>query len=77
MLQRFADANGLALDAAIDRFAAESGIARYGAPEDVAAAIAFLVSPPVTLSKSITASYALPALIHSLSVWRFVSPTSV
>ncbi len=28
MLQRFADAKGLALDAAIDRFAAESGIAR-------------------------------------------------
>jgi len=46
MLQRFADAKGLALAAAIDRFAAESGIARYGTPEDVAAAIAFLVSPP-------------------------------
>ena len=31
----------------------------------------------VALSKSITASYALPVLIHSLSAWRFVSPTSV
>ena len=45
MLQKFADAKGLALDAAIDRFAADSGIARYGQPEDIASAIAFLVAP--------------------------------
>ncbi|MGL4314089.1 MAG: SDR family oxidoreductase [Sphingomonas sp.] len=45
MLQRYADAQGLTLDAAIETFAAESGIIRYGAPEDVAEAIAFLLSP--------------------------------
>jgi 3-oxoacyl-[acyl-carrier protein] reductase len=45
MLQRYADAEGLSLDAAIARFAKESGIARYGEPEDIADAIAFLVSP--------------------------------
>lgn len=46
MLQNYADAHALPIDAAMTRFAAESGIARYGEPEDVAAAIAFLVSPP-------------------------------
>lgn len=46
MLQNYADANALPLDAAMTRFAAESGIERYGEPEDIAAAIAFLVSPP-------------------------------
>lgn len=45
MLQRYADAKGLRLEAAMERFAAESGIARYGEPGDVANAIAFLVSP--------------------------------
>jgi 3-oxoacyl-[acyl-carrier protein] reductase len=45
MLQRYADAHGVTLDAATDRFAAESGIARYGTPEDIADAVAFLVSP--------------------------------
>ncbi len=45
MLQRYADAKGLTLDAAIDRFALESGISRYGRPEDIAEAIAFLLSP--------------------------------
>lgn len=45
MLQHYADAKGLALDAAMARFAAESGIERYGEPEDIAAAIAYLVSP--------------------------------
>ena len=42
MLQGYADTHGLSLDAAIDRFAAEVGIARYGQPEDIANAIAFL-----------------------------------
>jgi len=45
MLQGYADAHGLALDAATERFAAEVGIARYGQPEDVANAIAFLFAP--------------------------------
>ncbi|WP_306891968.1 SDR family oxidoreductase [Ancylobacter amanitiformis] len=44
MLQAYADKHGLSLDAAIDRLAAEMGIARYGQPEDVANAIAFLFS---------------------------------
>jgi 3-oxoacyl-[acyl-carrier protein] reductase len=44
MLQGYADKHGLSLDAAIDRLAAEMGIARYGQPEDVANAIAFLFS---------------------------------
>jgi 3-oxoacyl-[acyl-carrier protein] reductase len=45
MLQGYAAAHGLPLDAAIDRFAAEVGIARYGQPEDVANAIALLFAP--------------------------------
>lgn len=42
MLQGYANAHGLDLVAATARFAAEVGIARYGQPEDVANAIAFL-----------------------------------
>jgi 3-oxoacyl-[acyl-carrier protein] reductase len=42
MLQGYAETHGLSLDAAIERFAAEVGIARYGEPEDIANAIAFL-----------------------------------
>jgi 3-oxoacyl-[acyl-carrier protein] reductase len=45
MLHGYADTHGLSLDAAIDRFAAETGIARYGQPEDIANAIAFLFAP--------------------------------
>ena len=45
MLQGYADARGLSLDAATDQFAAEVGIARYGQPEDVANAFAFLFAP--------------------------------
>lgn len=45
MLQGYADARGLPLDEATDRFAAEVGIARYGKPEDVANAIALLFAP--------------------------------
>lgn len=45
MLQNYADANGLALSAAMARDAADCGIERYGEPEDIAAAIAFLLSP--------------------------------
>ncbi|MBY0276807.1 SDR family oxidoreductase [Candidatus Binatia bacterium] len=45
MLQRYADAHGLDLAAATERFAAEAGIARYGQPEDIADAIAFLLAP--------------------------------
>lgn len=45
MLQRYADTQGLELTEAIDHFAAESGIARYGEPDDIAEAIAFMLSP--------------------------------
>jgi len=45
MLRRYAEAQGLQLDEATRRFASEAGIARYGEPEDVANAIAFLFAP--------------------------------
>lgn len=45
MLQKYADGHRLTLDAAIDKFAVDSGISRYGRPEDIAESIAFLVSP--------------------------------
>lgn len=45
MLGRYAEVHGLTLDAATKSFAAESGITRYGTPEDIAEAMAFLLSP--------------------------------
>lgn len=45
MLKSYADAHGLPIDSATKRFAKESGITRYGTPDDIANAIAFLVSP--------------------------------
>lgn len=45
MLQGYADAHGLSLAAAVDQFAAEVGIARYGRPDDIANAVAFLFTP--------------------------------
>lgn len=45
MLQHYANAHGVTLEAAVQLFASESGIIRYGAPEDIAEAIAFLLSP--------------------------------
>lgn len=45
MLERYAQERGLPLTAAMEQFAAEAGIARYGVPEDIANAVAFLVSP--------------------------------
>jgi NAD(P)-dependent dehydrogenase (short-subunit alcohol dehydrogenase family) len=45
MLSKYAAANGLSLDAAMQRFATEAGISRYGAPEEIADLMAFLVSP--------------------------------
>jgi NAD(P)-dependent dehydrogenase (short-subunit alcohol dehydrogenase family) len=45
MLYTYARAHGLSQEEATSRFATESGIARYGEPEDVAELIAFLVSP--------------------------------
>lgn len=45
LLLGYADMHGLSLDAAIERFAAEVGIARYGQPDDIANAIAFLFAP--------------------------------
>jgi 3-oxoacyl-[acyl-carrier protein] reductase len=45
MLQGYADAHALELDAAAERFATEVGITRYGRPDDIANAIAFLFAP--------------------------------
>jgi 3-oxoacyl-[acyl-carrier protein] reductase len=45
MLQGFADKQGLELDAATEKFATDVGIARYGQPEDIANAVAFLFAP--------------------------------
>lgn len=45
MLEAYASAHNMSLDEATSHFAHESGIARYGEPEDVAELIAFLVSP--------------------------------
>ncbi|WP_237481456.1 SDR family oxidoreductase [Lichenibacterium dinghuense] len=45
MLQGYADAHGLTLGAASDHHAVEAGIARYGQPEDIANAVAFLFAP--------------------------------
>ena len=45
MLSKYAASKGLSLDAAMQRFATEAGISRYGAPEEIADLMAFLVSP--------------------------------
>ena len=45
MLGHYAANKGLGLDAAIEAFRQETGIARYGEPADIAELIAFLVSP--------------------------------
>lgn len=46
MLEKYAAAKNLPLDQAMTRYAEETGISRYGQPEDIAEFIAFLVSPP-------------------------------
>ena len=46
MLRKYAADKGLSLDLAIEHFARETRITRYGQPEDIAELIAFLVSPP-------------------------------
>lgn len=45
MLKAYAANKGLTLEQAIGSFAAEMGISRYGQPEDIANAIAFLFAP--------------------------------
>lgn len=45
MLQGYADAHGLGIDEATEKFAVEMGITRYGEPDDIANAIAFLFVP--------------------------------
>jgi 3-oxoacyl-[acyl-carrier protein] reductase len=44
-LEKWAPAHGLTVDEAIVRFPAEAGISRYGEADDIAALMAFLVSP--------------------------------
>lgn len=46
LLERYAAENGLSFEAGAERFARETGISRYGQPEDIAALITFLLSPP-------------------------------
>lgn len=45
MLEKYAASKGLSYEDAVDKFSKETGIVRYGAPEDIAELIAFLVSP--------------------------------
>ena len=45
MLNKYAEARGLALDEGMRRFAKEAGISRLGQPEEVADLIAFMVAP--------------------------------
>lgn len=46
MLEKYAAAHRLGYEEAVVRYASETGIERYGTPEDIAALIAFVVSPP-------------------------------
>lgn len=45
MLERYAASKGLGMDAAISAFEKEAGLNRYGRPEDIAEAFAWLLSP--------------------------------
>ncbi len=45
LLERYATSNGLSFDAGVERFVRETSVSRCGQPEDIAALIAFLVSP--------------------------------
>lgn len=45
MLSHYATSAGVSLGAAVEAFRQETGITRYGEPEDIAELIAFLVSP--------------------------------
>ena len=44
-LEHWAPAHGMSVEEATQRFPREAGIARYGEPEEIAALMAFLVSP--------------------------------
>lgn len=46
MIEHFAATRGLQLKDAMRTYAREAGISRFGAPEDIAALIAFALSPP-------------------------------
>lgn len=45
MLVGYGEARGMSLEVACQRFIEEAGVSRYGAPEEVAELVAFLVSP--------------------------------
>jgi NAD(P)-dependent dehydrogenase (short-subunit alcohol dehydrogenase family) len=44
-MEKWAPANGMTVEEATNKFPAEVGISRYGAPEEIADLMAFLVSP--------------------------------
>ena len=44
-MEKWAPANGMTVEEATNRFPGEAGISRYGAPEEIADLMAFLVSP--------------------------------
>lgn len=46
MLAAYGESHGLAPETVESRFLADSGVSRYGRPEEIAELIAFLVSPP-------------------------------
>ncbi len=45
LLERYAASNGLSFDVGVERYVRETGISPCGEPDDIAALIAFLVSP--------------------------------
>ena len=46
MLEKYASGKDISFDTAVVEYAHETGITRYGTPEDIAGLIAFVVSPP-------------------------------
>jgi 3-oxoacyl-[acyl-carrier protein] reductase len=68
MLARYAAAQKLSLDEAMQHFAAEAGISRYGQPEEIADLMAFLVSPAARWMTGTAVRY-----FHSLQAFGAMS----